>query len=269
MSCRGCGGSRIVARGYCNACYLMERKHQMRQGTWEAKVQLVDASPAIEHLDRLNRAGVSRQQVVRLTGLHHTTVYRLHPGTKVHSRTVAQILAVEPPCGTPVAVPQDYLVSAVGTTRRLQALCAIGWPLHMQADRLGLASARSHVCEIARGEHDRVYARTARAMEKLYDALSMTVGPSQRVREDAVRRRWAPPLAWDDDDPQHHIDNPDAQPTGALIGRIEQVPWAQRYRELKALGYETDDEIAWRMGISRRSLNRMLTPSRHGNEVAS
>jgi hypothetical protein len=75
MSCRGCGASRVVARGYCNACYLMNRKQKIREGKWE--VPLVDASPAVEHLERLAAAGVSKQQMVRLTGLHHTTIYRL------------------------------------------------------------------------------------------------------------------------------------------------------------------------------------------------
>jgi hypothetical protein len=141
------------------------------------------------------------------------------------------------------------------------------------ADRLGLASAHGHVAELTRGEHDRVQASTARRVEQLYDQLSMTVGPNQRVREDAQRKRWAPPMAWDDTCMCHgececsFIDDPKAQPKGVLVGHIPRVPFPQRYRELRALGYATDTEIAWRLGMTPRSLHRMLSPSKHGNEV--
>lgn len=258
MLCR-CGNPDVVARGLCNACYLAFRKRARREGRWP--VALVDAAPAAKHLELLEQAGLSRRQVAALTGLHRTTVYRLAPGTRVLRETVATVLSVRPPQGEQVVVQGRVYVCAVGATRRLQALCALGWPTAQLADRLGMASARSHVCELARGEHERVLQRTAQNIAALYDRLGMSPGPSERVRCDAQRKGWAPPLAWDDD----HLDDPAAQPQG--VGQQRRLSFPERYRELRALGYSNEDEIAWRLGISRRSLNRMLTPSRHGREV--
>lgn len=273
MTCE-CGAPRVVARGLCNACYLAQRKQQRRTGTWQ--VSYVDAWPAVEHLERLTAAGVSKQQIVRLTGLHHTTIYHLQPGTRVHRKTVATILSVEPPSAAHAVVQDGAFVPGTGTARRLQALCALGWPSGLLADRLGLASAHGHVAELTRGEHDRVQASTARRVESLYDQLSMTVGPSQRVRDESQRKGWAPPMAWDDTclcrlewEPCgcSFIDDPTARPKGVLQGRLPRIPFPQRYLELRALGYADEDVIAWRMGITRRSLDRMLAPSRHGSEV--
>lgn len=271
VGCKACGNSRVVARGLCNACYLADRKHRLRYGTWESKQTLVDAAPAVEHLDKLDRVGMSRQQVVKLTGLHHTTVYRLEPGTRVHSRTVETILSVEP---LPPGAPGDFLVLAVGSTRRLQGLAALGWPPNLVADRMGMANQRWHIRQIMLGENRRVWNSTARMINDVYEVLSGSIGPSTQAKAEAVEHYWAPPLAWDEDEWEHHIDNPLSQPTGMRVQKYryreapKQMSFAERYKELAALGYDRD-EIARQMGIKRRSLDRMLTPSHSGKKVAT
>lgn len=97
-------------------------------------------------------------------------------------------------------------VHAIGTARRLRALAALGWDLADLADRLGVNTRRVHHLQ-AMGSPT-VYRTTADSVRRVYDALSMTVGPSGKTARIARRNRWPPPLAWDDDT----IDNPTARP---------------------------------------------------------
>lgn len=110
-------------------------------------------------------------------------------------------------------------VPAVGTTRRLQSLFALGWTSTDIAARLGVGHARvGHLATT--GKQDRVLRDTAAKVAAVYDELCMTIPqdpdepPSprhcrvhDRQRRIAARRGWAPPLAWDD------IDDPDEQPS--------------------------------------------------------
>lgn len=272
--CRSCGCQQSRARGLCHRCYTATRKAALKAGTWNPQVrEVVDGGEASAHLDALTAAGISRWQVVRITGLHHQTVYHIQPGRNVDAETAAQILRV------PLAqVPHALLdgkafVPAVGTTRRLQALCALGWPVKVLAQRLGDVHP-GHLGEVCRGDRYLVMAYTARAVDALYEKLSGTPGPSERVRVVARRRGWAPPLAWAQDEVpercsgctlmQHlvegnHIDDPNARPAHL---RSAKPSFAERYADAVELGYTDPIDIAQRLGIDERSLARQLAPSR-------
>lgn len=96
------------------------------------------------------------------------------------------------------------LVDATGTTRRLRALAAVGWSNSELGKRAGVD--HSTVCQWANSRRVRV--ATAATVRRLYEELSMTPGPSTKVRQLAAKRGWPPPLAWDDD----RIDDPAARP---------------------------------------------------------
>jgi hypothetical protein len=105
---------------------------------------------------------------------------------------------------------------ALGTRRRLQALCALGWDWYSLANHIG---ASHEVVRTWAMNNQFVYARTAATVRVLYDELSMKLPPenttaqrnaASRARGRAKRRGWPPPLAWDDED----LDNPDAVPAG-------------------------------------------------------
>lgn len=106
-------------------------------------------------------------------------------------------------------------IPAIGTQRRIQALQAIGWRITDIADALGLATTRG-VCaplwQLMKRDH--VRRSTAERIANLYDRWCMTPGPAaNRNRAMAVRRGWAPPLAWND------IDDPDELPRGLRATR--------------------------------------------------
>lgn len=105
------------------------------------------------------------------------------------------------------------LIPAVGTTRRLQALVAIGYCWTHLANRLGVSTKCVRIwglhpeARVTRGTHHRVRA--------LFTALSDSPGPSRYARTVAARYGFAVPAAWDDgaiDDPNWTpapLDSPD------------------------------------------------------------
>lgn len=97
-------------------------------------------------------------------------------------------------------------VSTIGSSRRLQALAAIGWTLDELVPHCGLT--RDTLRRIRSRAQTQMYRSTAARIRELYEELSGTVGPSQIARDRARAAGWAPPLAWDDDT----IDDPDAVP---------------------------------------------------------
>lgn len=102
---------------------------------------------------------------------------------------------------------QAEWVPALGVTRRLRALAAIGYGTQELADRRGCA--QQLVAKYRAGFYDNLLRVNAEKWCALYDELHMLPGPSQRARNHAAREGWGSPLAWDD------IDDPDETPQAA------------------------------------------------------
>lgn len=148
------------------------------------------------------------------------------------------------------------IVDAIGTTRRLQALVAIGYNQEQLCEIVG--TDRSSLSLLIRGKIPRIQIKTAQMVTEAYDRISMTPGTSHAARARAHRKGWVPPLAWDDDE----IDDPTARPD---IGKHHRVTYTERYRELRELGYN-DLEIAKKFGVQARGLKRQL--DRYGLPVS-
>lgn len=87
----------------------------------------------------------------------------------------------------------DHTVDATGSTRRLQALYALGRRERDLAPRLGYAR---DIPFMHHSERTRIYASTAAKVTALFEELSGTLGPSNKLRERAASWGWHPPLAW-------------------------------------------------------------------------
>jgi hypothetical protein len=87
----------------------------------------------------------------------------------------------------------------------VRALVAIGWPLTEQARRLGVSTQK--VWQIASAKYPTITEANACDVRSLFECLSATPGGSVRAVNDARRKGWLPPLAWDD------IDDPHAEPS--------------------------------------------------------
>ena len=212
-------GKPVYARKLCHLHYDDLQRRHTAYGRWEST--LVDATPVREHAQALRDAGFS---IVRIAELAHTsdkTISGLFTGrqgkrgdgpTKRCNRDIAaRILAITIPAKPHELLSDGHAVDNTGTIRRLQALQAIGHNLTEISRRLGRQPR--NLGRIFRA--NQCTATTARAVEALYNELSMTPGPDQRAINRATRRGWAPPLAWDDDT----IDNPDASPDAGTTTR--------------------------------------------------
>ncbi len=243
---KGCGRPRS-RRGLCAACYETRRARDTAYGRWETLY--TDAAPVRAHIAALRAAGMGTRAIAAAAGVNRTNIQQvtlgrpergLPPSRKMLRRIADRILAVPAPEVPHRGVAAGARVPAVGTQRRLRALVAIGWTQEILCEELGWNP--SNGSRLFRGATPTVTAATAQKVAALYNGLSMTPGPSPRARAHAQQRRWAPPLAWDDDT----IDDPHARPDRAP-GR--KGGFVERYTELVDLGYGQID-CARRMGIA-------------------
>lgn len=114
------------------------------------------------------------------------------------------------------------LVDSAGTVRRIRALACLGWSCQAVAEASGLRHLNA-IHRLRERPPAHVMKLTADAVAEAYELLSMryppTAEPNQRrgvlrVQSLAKSRKWAPPLAWDDDT----IDDPAATPMGRVRG---------------------------------------------------
>ncbi|MFG2165542.1 hypothetical protein [Micromonospora chersina] len=101
---------------------------------------------------------------------------------------------------------QPNCIDATGSTRRMQALVAIGWSLR----GIGRISGYHHrtIQDVAYGRRRRITRQTAAWVADLYERLSGTPGGSRYALTVAKRNGYVPPLAWEGVD----IDDPNAKP---------------------------------------------------------
>lgn len=108
-----------------------------------------------------------------------------------------------------VALGVDRLtVDALGTRRRIQALCRMGYSYADIGRLMGMtANPERRVWDFAFNS-PKVHINTAIAVDRVYVEYGGKVGPNIRAQRRAIKNRWAPPAAWDD------IDDPHCEPTG-------------------------------------------------------
>ncbi|QIK82425.1 hypothetical protein [Sanguibacter sp. HDW7] len=194
-----------ICRCRCDDCRNANRTYENNRARRVAygRERLTDATPAHNHLDHLRAAGMSWLQIARALGWSTAATKRARTLGRMERDRAAAILALKVTVSLD-DLPDGRMVPAVGTRRRLQALACLGWSVKALAE-----AYRVHYSLLDRAMRgDLTTARTARTVRGMYDDLSMRrrAGgrPSAvaRTLNDAARRGWAPPLAWDDiDDP--------------------------------------------------------------------
>lgn len=250
LCAKGCG-RKAVRRGLCGSHYNTRRERDIAYGRW--KSIWVDAEPARQHVRALQAAGMGTRTIAEKSGVCRSVIQALINGRKIYDNTPSKqisaanadkLLAVQPDARP----ASGALVNDTATRRRLQALVAIGYTQTYLCGLIGVTPQNGN--SLFNGGQSGVRQSTADTVAALFDKLSMTPGPSQRARTLAKRKRWAPPLAWDDDT----IDNPDAAPDR---GHSVTVSFADKIAELRDCGY-SDLIIAQRLGVQPASLLRQL-----------
>jgi hypothetical protein len=177
------------------------RDYAQLRKRYNGSATIVPPDRAMAHVGRLRAAGVPDSTILRAAGLSENFLRGMAHRTRgILSTTEARILAVHP------GVHVQYLVPALGTTRRLRALGAMGWTLADVEARTPLA--KKTLSLLMAGAQQCVTREGAEHIARVYDQLCMRRGPSERARLLARRKGWAPPLAWDEDD----LDDPSAEP---------------------------------------------------------
>jgi transposase len=150
-------------------------------------------------------------------------------------------------------------VDGFGTARRIQALCRLGWSLAEQAHITGRTIAEFEVLILA----EPVPTRVAYLIDALYQRLSTSgwrrSASAERIRAEAARRGWAPPLEWAADT----IDDPAAVPASTPGSGPERLrAWLVNYQTLDAQGLSRK-EIAFKLRTTPELIKDRLRRARH------
>jgi transcriptional regulator with XRE-family HTH domain len=258
-NCFRCGRTQQLRRGLCHSCYEIRRQRDKAYGRWQT--QYVEAGPVREHVRLLVAAGIGTRRLETLSGVSRSALQNLlngrkergtGPSAKVAESTAERILAIPIPTESHRLAGDHALVLSVGSTRRLQALVAMGYTQSYLAGRLGVTAANS--TELFHGKRLCVTASRAREIEALYTELSVAppeTASARRSRCRAQKLGWVDPFGWGDDD----IDNLESAPEP--LGPTVPMSFEERYAELRDLGY-TGHEIARRFEVDEKSLTRRL-----------
>lgn len=211
----------------CATANAQAESHRERQKVYGRYDKYVEAEPVREHVRALMAKGMGWKRVAAAARVPSSSMWKLlygkrqADGSQTPSRRTTRTNA-ERLLSVTLDLADGAKVDATGTTRRIRALVALGWSQSRLAERLGIQ--RSNF-DLATGTLSHVLAGTARAVESLYDDLSMTLPPAathrekisvSRARGYAKDRGWLPPLALDDE----RLDDPTYEP-GSLAPDVD------------------------------------------------
>src|SRR5262245_7217558 len=133
-------GCRCYVCGFARSKYDENRTKAITAGTWQP---WVDAEPVRVHIEFLQTCLMGLRTIAALANgdrnrlqaiLHGRTERGTGPQEKVRPALAAAVLAVEP---TLENLGPNTVIDGTGTTRRLRALVAGGWPNQHLADAMG------------------------------------------------------------------------------------------------------------------------------------
>jgi transposase len=256
----------------------MTRTRKVAYGTWDSGK--TDVAPVRDHIAMLIESGFSDRTIAEAANVGRTTIRAIMRGRKerggqINKRTnkevAERILALKP---AKEILPDNCMVDATGTHRRLQALVAIGWPLNRLGNQLGVQASnmntllgqvtvRVRTAKKVRDLYDRSWNQTpatsnsyqagaVKRAKTLATSNSYQAGAVKRAKTLAKRKGWVPPLAWDDDS----IDDPAAQPDLGIKLKLRDTI-AEDVKFLHSTG-ASREEIAERFGSSWETIERQL-----------
>lgn len=209
----------------------VNRRKQIAYGRYDSG--LVDAEPVRDHVLMLQAFGYGWKRIAEMSGVGNTAVESLIYGRKgsvgdprhgeVLKRTTREkaekLLAVKPDLDS---LAGGARIPSRGAQRRIQALVRVGWSQSHIATLIGMETTNFPLL-LKRPE---VTMRVHRAIAAVFDDLWDQEPPLSNHRERQVysrmlnhakKRRWLPPLAWDD------IDNDIEPPVSDEFAGIDEM----------------------------------------------
>jgi len=209
----------------------MEKYRQKQKAYGRFDTGLVDAEPVREHMMMLAGFGLGYKRVAALAGIGITPARNLiwgrqEPGPRygemqkrVKRETAEALLAVRPDIHN---LASRAYISSRATHRRLQALVAIGWSQSKLAGRLGVDPGNFHGLMNSEQVTVRRHLQVADLFEELWNRRPPAEGHRDKIAYSrslsyAKKRRWLPPLAWDD------VDTDPEPPVSDEPGGVDEV----------------------------------------------
>jgi hypothetical protein len=245
-----------IPRCPCQPCrraeYLYDRRRRYLKQTGRSLT--VDPTPTRAHLLALVAEGVTKEDIATAAPCSRSvidTILTREPKT-IRRTTADRILAVRPEQQPSY---RERRVDAIGSTRRVRALVAIGHSVKT----IQVESGVNHTAmsAIVEGATPTLRPEVAAAVTRAYKTLVTIPGTSARSRNRAVKLGWQGPAAWGAD-----IDDPAAQPEPDAAepkpGKVEAA--AIRAADVKWLAKigVAEDDIAARVGISVKYVRGQL-----------
>lgn len=200
----------------CTQC----RTRATREGTLRTLDRLagrprrVPADTARAHILAFRQNNISYDRIARASGYSYNTIRDIALGYRkaISSSIAAGILAIPSGWSSDLDwTAEKSLFAAIGATRRLQALYAIGIPVTTMARESRLS--KDSVNRLVSGQWVRLDGARVANIKAAYDRLWAAPGSNALTRQRARREGWAGPLHWNDES----IDDPNGFPdwTGA------------------------------------------------------
>jgi hypothetical protein len=240
----------------CETCRIATAKRSKlwRLNRLRGVEHTVDAQPLRDHVAELMAAGMSFKAIALASGWSsRNALADAMTRKRVMHKTMNRVLAVRIDSDN----RRDAYVDATGSARRIQALAVNGWPSRNLAKQLGYKDPAT-IQNIASGKTPTIRLRTKDAIRDLYERLWDQPGPSVRAANLAKAKGWMPALAWDDD----LIDRPDHQPEDVRRRKVNgggSGITLEDIQEARQQGYETAQQVAWRLGVSIHAISQILS----------
>ncbi len=257
----------------CPDCYAghareaRDRHRQRAEGTWQP---FVDAAPVRAHVEQLHADGLPYAQIGRLARVSIETIRNLRKqraGAFITSQMRQEIaealmgvqidLAAQSPH---VRQPVRAAMPSRGSTRRIQALRAIGWPVYALAQHSRLSSATLIRLPGEKWTETGTHRRIRELYEALHDQSPAACGvPAAAVARSinyARKQGWAVPTAWTNIDTDRQASARFTAPVYAQAPRgHRQQAVVDDTAELAQQGTPRDT-IAERLGLSWAAIAR-------------
>lgn len=260
------GDARRYRRGCrCRACTTAVTKQNQRILYLRKTGRGLTTTPdrAANHLAALRAAGTPDQYTIQQAGIAPDLLYRIaRRRGSIHRSTENRLLAVKP---APDGRGSGTHVPSLGTTRRLRALAADGWPAAELGRRTG--KAKTFIVYLqSLPEQSQVRMWVADYVRELYQQLRDLTPESEgvsatlalRARKRAASKDWSGSAYWDDD----ALDDATAQPAVTEMSRSELAAY-RRQEIAHLLSFNIPEhEIAARLGMGDTYVHDLIRDMR-------
>ena len=164
-----------------------------------------------EKIQRLQSFGFTQSSIAEMTGVSRATLHNIASRKYLTSdwRLFEQLNDIQYMKAFET-VQDGHYVPAYPTVRRMQALSRIGWTNGAILEELRAEGLEIYQVKTWYRLTNHILIENHSAMERVYDRLSLSPGPSNRARLAAQSKGWASPLSWD------NILDPFERPKGLL-----------------------------------------------------